>query len=67
MVGRSERAGRYTREGGDSLYDRWRRNRFLYRWLGYCLHRGHRFQVSSDAADDRGGRGMDAPAEPADV
>lgn len=22
---------------------KWRLNRFLYRWLGYCLHQGHRF------------------------
>lgn len=21
----------------------WRWNRFLYKWLGYCLHHGHRF------------------------
>ncbi len=21
----------------------WQRNRFLYKWLGYCLRRGHRF------------------------
>lgn len=47
VVGRSSRAGRYTREAGESLYDRWRRNRFLYRWLGYCLTRGHRFQVTA--------------------
>ncbi len=23
------------------VYDRWRRNRFLYKWLSYCLHQGH--------------------------
>ncbi len=22
---------------------KWRLNRFLYKWLGYCLHQGHRF------------------------
>ena len=27
-----------------SLKERWRRNRFLYRWLGYCLKRGHKFK-----------------------
>lgn len=64
VIGRSERAGRYTREAGDSLYDRWRRNRFLYRWLGYCLHRGHRFQVSSDGAD---ALDLDTSIEPADA
>ena len=23
---------------------KWRMNRFLYKWLGYCLHQGHYFQ-----------------------
>lgn len=26
-----------------SLYRRWRINRFLYKWLGYCLRQGHSF------------------------
>jgi len=25
------------------LYNRWRINRFLYKWLTYCLWQGHRF------------------------
>jgi len=25
------------------LYNRWRTNRFLYKWLTYCLRQGHRF------------------------
>lgn len=25
------------------LYNRWRINRFLYKWLTYCLRQGHRF------------------------
>lgn len=25
------------------LYRRWRINRFLYKWLGYCLRQGHYF------------------------
>ena len=25
------------------LYARWRVNRFLYKWLHYCLYQGHRF------------------------
>ena len=33
---------------GESLQKRWRRNRFLYRWLGYCLRRGHRFRAFHD-------------------
>ena len=23
---------------------KWRMNRFLFKWLGYCLHQGHYFQ-----------------------
>jgi uncharacterized protein YqiB (DUF1249 family) len=33
-----------ARSGGDSasaLEARWRLNRFLYKWLGYCSHQGH--------------------------
>ena len=26
-----------------NLYRRWRINRFLYKWLGYCLRQGHCF------------------------
>jgi uncharacterized protein YqiB (DUF1249 family) len=26
-----------------SLPEKWRMNRFLYKWLGYCLRQGHRF------------------------
>ena len=26
------------------LEQKWRMNRFLYKWLGYCLHQGHYFQ-----------------------
>ncbi len=25
------------------LHARWHVNRFLYKWLSYCLHQGHRF------------------------
>lgn len=34
--------------------EKWRMNRFLYKWLGYCLRQGHRFaanQVSSRHAE----------------
>lgn len=33
-------AGRMDRA---CLYRRWRINRFLYKWLGYCLRQGHYF------------------------
>jgi uncharacterized protein YqiB (DUF1249 family) len=26
-----------------SLTEKWRMNRFLYKWLGYCLRQGHHF------------------------
>ena len=29
--------------GSGHLRTRWHINRFLYKWLGYCLHQGHRF------------------------
>ncbi|MBL8259120.1 MAG: DUF1249 domain-containing protein [Candidatus Competibacteraceae bacterium] len=29
---------------GVSLYQRWKINRFLFKWLNYCLRQGHRFQ-----------------------
>lgn len=25
------------------IEEKWRMNRFLYKWLGYCLHQGHYF------------------------
>lgn len=29
-----------------AIMERWHLNRFLFKWLGFCLHIGHRFQVS---------------------
>jgi uncharacterized protein YqiB (DUF1249 family) len=29
----------------------WERNRFLHKWLGYCLRRGHRFPAERPAVD----------------
>ncbi len=34
--------------GGASLLTRWRINRFIYKWLGYCLHQGHGFATRPD-------------------
>lgn len=28
----------------DLVDQKWRMNRFLFKWLGYCLHQGHYFQ-----------------------
>lgn len=33
---------------GAPLFTRWRYNRFLYKWLGYCLRQGHHFAAPSD-------------------
>jgi hypothetical protein len=33
----------FEAEGYNALRTRWRVNRFLYKWLHYCLHQGHRF------------------------
>lgn len=35
--------GRYHFDARRTLVRSWERNRFLHKWLGYCLHRGHRF------------------------
>lgn len=36
-------------EGGTHLHlrSRWHVNRFLYKWLNYCLHQGHCFNTTS--------------------
>ena len=34
---------------GTQLHSRWRVNRFLYKWLHYCLHQGHCFRLSSQS------------------
>lgn len=31
----------------NTLKLKWKMNRFLYKWLGYCLYLGHQFQVNS--------------------
>jgi len=33
-----------------SLTEKWRMNRFLHKWLGYCLRQGHRFAASPASA-----------------
>ncbi len=41
--------GRYRFEARRTLHRSWERNRFLHKWLGYCLRRGHYFPASSHA------------------
>ncbi|MEZ5542802.1 MAG: DUF1249 domain-containing protein [Pseudomonadota bacterium] len=45
-----------------SLVEKWRMNRFLQKWLGYCLMQGHRFIPGRVvvAAGDLHDAGMDA-------
>jgi uncharacterized protein len=33
---------------GDTLQQKWRLNRFLYKWLGYCIFQGHCFHPISN-------------------
>lgn len=41
---RGLRHARYNRMRNDyTLAEKWRMNRFLQKWLGYCLMQGHRF------------------------
>ena len=42
--------GRYRFDARRTLHRCWERNRFLHRWLGYCLYRGHRFDARDAAA-----------------
>ena len=32
------------------LTEKWRMNRFLYKWLGYCLRQGHRFAPERESS-----------------
>ena len=36
----------FDTEQCSELWLRWRANRFLYKWLMYCLHQGHRFELA---------------------
>ena len=33
----------------DAKVEKWKLNRFLYKWLGFCLHQGHQFQRGAGA------------------
>jgi hypothetical protein len=45
-----------------SLTEKWRMNRFLHKWLGYCLRQGHRF-----APDRESTRLPETPQSAADI
>lgn len=34
-----------------AISERWHLNRFLYKWLGFCLHIGHQFDMKSSSID----------------
>lgn len=38
------------------LDEGWILNRFLYKWIRYCLHRGHRFSAQECSADSQNHR-----------
>lgn len=59
----AEVISRGRRDGNrDGVYDRvhqrypletkWKANRFLQKWLGYCLHHGHRFPRAGTGPSD---------------
>ncbi|WP_018936078.1 DUF1249 domain-containing protein [Thioalkalivibrio sp. ALJ24] len=75
----AEVLGRYCRRTGeDRMIDtlagqpglgcRWRHNRFLNKWLRYCLRQGHRFADAGGAlsarAEDAGDAHPELPAQP---
>jgi uncharacterized protein YqiB (DUF1249 family) len=33
---------------GNTLQQKWKLNRFLYKWLGYCIYQGHYFHPISN-------------------
>jgi len=37
---------RFDRIPGKAITIKWKLNRFLYKWLGYCLHLGHSFKCN---------------------
>ena len=38
---------RYDHLPADAKIEKWKLNRFLYKWLGFCLYQGHQFQQES--------------------
>ncbi|MBT8128259.1 MAG: DUF1249 domain-containing protein, partial [Gammaproteobacteria bacterium] len=34
----------------DAKVEKWKLNRFLYKWLGFCLHQGHQFRRQKNDA-----------------
>lgn len=50
---RNSDSGRYVRRHSamDSIVSRWRLNRFLFKWLRYCLKQGHCFAPVYSASD----------------
>ena len=37
----------------DAKLEKWKLNRFLYKWLGFCLHQGHLIQNDTGAGFNR--------------
>jgi uncharacterized protein YqiB (DUF1249 family) len=45
--------GRQDQTLDSTIQTKWSLNRFLYRWLGYCLHRGHVFEQAASRSVTR--------------
>ncbi len=57
VISRGRRRGRDNAEydrlhNNYPLETKWKVNRFLHKWLGYCLHHGHRFAQARDAVSE---------------
>ena len=37
----------------DAKLEKWKLNRFLFKWLGFCLHQGHQFKTASAGGLDK--------------
>lgn len=40
---------RFEHLPADAKKEKWKLNRFLFKWLGFCLHQGHHFQREAGA------------------
>ena len=37
----------------DAKLEKWKLNRFLFKWLGFCLHQGHQFKSAAASSLDK--------------
>ena len=44
----------FTNIPSETVRVKWQLNRFLYKWLGYCLYLGHAFTLESSSSENTG-------------